>query len=266
MDFVSLFSGIGGIDLGLEVIQMDIRIPEKQSLLKGRVLVWFSCGAASACAAKIISEKYPNAEYLYCDTKSEHPDNHRFMDDVAEWIGKEIKILSSDKYDDIYDVFLKTKWINGPSGARCTVELKRNVREVYQMPGDVHVFGMGFDELDRVKRFEINNPELYLMWPLVEYNMTKQDCLDMLSEAGIELPMMYRLGYRNNNCIGCVKGGKGYWNKIRNDFPRHFQYMSEIERKVGASCIKGIFLDELDPKAGRYESEFDIECGPVCNR
>lgn len=30
---------------------------------------------------------------------------------------------------------------------------------------------------------------------------------------------MYDLGYANNNCIGCVKGGIGYWNKIRIDFP-----------------------------------------------
>ena len=24
---------------------------------------------------------------------------------------------------------------------------------------------------------------------------------------GIEIPVMYRLGYNNNNCVGCVKGG-----------------------------------------------------------
>ncbi len=34
---------------------------------------------------------------------------------------------------------------------------------------------------------------------------------------------MYDLGYPNNNCIGCVKGGMGYWNKIRKDFPEVFQ-------------------------------------------
>ena len=30
---------------------------------------------------------------------------------------------------------------------------------------------------------------------------------------------MYDLGYPNNNCIGCIKGGMGYWNRIRKDFP-----------------------------------------------
>ena len=31
------------------------------------------------------------------------------------------------------------------------------------------------------------------------------------------------MGYNNNNCIGCIKGGMGYWNKIRVDFPEVFE-------------------------------------------
>ena len=121
-----------------------VRIPQQPALLRGRVLVWFSCGAASACAAKLTLEQYPDAEILYCDTLAyEHPDNRRFIADVEKWIGKEIKILKSEKYQDIFDVFDKTGWLVGVSGARCTQELKRNVRKQYQGVGDVHVFGFG---------------------------------------------------------------------------------------------------------------------------
>ena len=92
-------------------------------LFEGRVLVWFSCGAASACAAKLAVEKHKDKalEIIYCDTlKYEHPDNVRFLKDVEKWIGQPIKILKSEKYDDIYDVFHKTGWLVGPKGARCT--------------------------------------------------------------------------------------------------------------------------------------------------
>ena len=41
----------------------------------------------------------------------------------------------------------------------------------------------------------------------------------LIERAGLRLPEMYRLGYANANCVGCVKGGAGYWNKIRRDFP-----------------------------------------------
>jgi hypothetical protein len=94
-----------------------------------------------------------------------------------------------------------------------------------------------------------------------------------LYEAGIEIPAMYKLGYTNNNCIGCVKGQQGYWNKIRIDFPEVFERMAKLERELnvainktyaGDGKRKRVFLDELDPQAGRYTMEPNIECGVLC--
>lgn len=232
---------------------------------KQRILVWFSCGITSACAAKLATDNFINSEVLYCDTlKHEHPDNLRFMLEVEQWIGKKIKILKSHKYTDIFDVFDKTGWLVGPGGARCTTELKRNVREAYQLPGDIHVFGFSAEETKRIQRFKENNPELHLLFPLADAEMSKQDCANMLLAAGIALPEMYRLGYKNNNCVGCVKGYAGYWNKIRLDFPEVFARMAAQERKMGVRILE-VYLDELSPNAGRYKSELNIECGPACN-
>jgi hypothetical protein len=84
---------------------------------------------------------------------------------------------------------------------------------------------------------------------------------------------MYKLGYNNNNCIGCVKGQAGYWNKIRVDFPEAFAKMAAQERKMnvainktyaGDGLRKRVFLDELDPAAGRGVKQPDIECGVLC--
>lgn len=232
-----------------------------------RVLIWFSCGAASACAAKLALEQRPDAEILYCDTLAyEHPDNRRFLSDCAKWYGKEIKLLRSEEYTDIFDVFNRTGWLVGPAGARCTTELKKKVRENYANPRDVHVFGYTADEHRRIARFEKNNPELYCWWVLQDAGMDKQSCLATLNTAEIELPAMYRLGYRNNNCIGCVKGGKGYWNKIRRDFPDAFERMAQQEHKMDVRIFKDGWLDDLPPDAGRYDQEFDIECGVVCTQ
>lgn len=53
-----------------------------------RVLSWFSCGDASAVAAKLAVEKYGDrCEVLYCDTFAfEHPDNRRFFNDTQQWL------------------------------------------------------------------------------------------------------------------------------------------------------------------------------------
>ena len=239
-----------------------------------RHLVWFSCGAASAVAAKLAVGKYPDCEVLYCDTlKYEHEDNARFLRDVERWIKKDIRILRSEKYQDIYDVFDRTGYLVGVAGARCTVDLKKNVRKAYQCEDDIHIFGLTVDEGIRIERFESQNSELETEWLLQRNNVTKADCYQILQEAKVELPMMYKLGYNNNNCIGCVKGQAGYWNKIRIDFPDTFTKMATQERKMNVAINKSyagdgkrkrVFLDELDPNAGRNVPFPDIECGVMC--
>ena len=62
----------------------------------------------------------------------------------------------------------------------------------------------------------------------------------------------------------CVKGGKGYANLIRTHFPEDFDRMAKLERKIGRSCIKNKFLDELLPEEGRHESPILPDCGTFC--
>jgi len=237
-----------------------------------KTVAWFSCGATSAIACKLAIEKDPLTVVAYCDTGSEHPDNSRFLLDCEKWYGKHIVSLRSRTYSDIWDVFKRTRYLAGVKGARCTAEMKKVPRFEFQEPGALHVFGFDKSEKERAKRFLANNPDTNAWFPLIEAGLSKQDCLDRITEAGIELPMMYRLGYKNNNCIGCVKGQSGYWNKIRVDFPEVFDRMAKVERELNAAICKTykggprqrVFLDELPPDMGRYESELEIKCGLIC--
>ena len=100
-----------------------------KEIKKGRVLCWFSCGAASAVAAKLATDIYGDrCKVIYCDTSSdEHEDNQRFLKDVESWIGKPIICLKSQQYEDRWDVYRKTKFLVSHRGARCTVELKKRL-------------------------------------------------------------------------------------------------------------------------------------------
>lgn len=240
--------------------------PAQPALFAGRKLVWYSHGATSAVMAKLMVEEDPTCIVVNCSATmaNEHPDNERFMADVADWIGQPILQIYSPQYADIYDVFDKTGWLVGPAGARCTKELKIKVREKFQTVGDVHHFGFTSDESGRVANFVGNNPELYIRFPLIEANLSKVDCLQMIASAGIELPAMYRMGYHNNNCIGCVKGGKGYWRNIREDFPDHFRAMVAQERKMNARIFKDMWLDELPSGRGAMMEPL-VECGITCD-
>ena len=135
------------------------------------------------------------------------------------------------------------------------------------------MLGFSAEEKDRAEEFQERNQELMCWFPLIERNLTKSDCLAMVQDAGIELPAMYLLGYEHNNCIGCVKGGAGYWNKVRRDFPERFEEMASIEDGIGpgaylmrnrATGVR-ISLRQLDPEEGRHDVVVP-DCGFACAR
>jgi 3'-phosphoadenosine 5'-phosphosulfate sulfotransferase (PAPS reductase)/FAD synthetase len=236
-----------------------------------RVISWFSCGAASAVATMLAAIKYPEMEAVYCRVKEEHDDNLRFLDDFTRVTGIPVKTIINDEFDgSIYNVFLKRKFIKNQYGAPCTMLLKKEMRKQYQRVDDIQVFGYTVDEQDRADAFLDSNNEVREDFLLIENKVTKQDCYEHLHKLGIKLPVMYSLGYSNNNCIGCVKGGMGYWNQIRKDFPEHFDRMAKLERTIGHAVNKDddgpVYLDELAPNRGRFKLDLPADCGFTCEK
>ena len=239
-----------------------------------RILSWFSCGAASAYATYLAYKEYEPLnicpfEAVYCEVAEEHGDNKKFLREFSEKTGIHVKTIKNDKYrGSIYEVFEQTKFIKGPTGAPCTRLLKKQVRQEYQKLGDVQVFGYTVEEEDRANRFIDSNNDVFTYFILLEKNVTKKECLEFVKDMGIKIPTMYKLGYSNNNCIGCVKGGMGYWNAIRVDFPDAFQRMAQLERKLGHALLKDVegpvFLDELDPNRGNFKRDMPEDCGFTC--
>ena len=241
-----------------------------------RLVCWFSCGAASAVATKIaindnvLAGDFDEVVIAYCHIEEEHEDNKRFLSECEQWFGQKIQILSHKTYgNSIYNVFEKN-YMRTPAGSPCTRALKKQVRGQFQRQDDVHVFGFTLEEQVRADRLMKNDPTLDLENILIDRGITKENCLAMIKNAGIELPVMYKLGYEHNNCVGCVKGGMGYWNKIRKDFPDAFNRMAEFEARKGYTVLKEpktgepLYLIDLDENRGRFKDEPKIECGINC--
>lgn len=237
-----------------------------------RMIGWFSGGVTSAVACKIAIDAGHDVDLFYCETGNHHSDHERFIQDCEHWYGRSIKILRSAKFASVEETIRYSKYLNGPDGAKCTRYLKKDLRIALEKvwPFDHQIFGFEYEkpQINRAIRFNEQYPDAKAVFPLIEKKIDKPMAMQMLVNAGIELPMMYRLGYSNSNCIGCVKGGAGYWNKIRRDFPEVFERMAKLEREINGAIIrqkgKRVFLDELDPSAGRHEDISLPECGVVC--
>ena len=241
------------------------------------IVAWFSAGCTSAVACKKALELYGDVEIVYIETGSHHPDNQRFLKDCQDWYQKEIKILKSP-YNGVIDVIKRYKFINSAYGAACTKQLKTRVRQQYEYENNVQGQVWGFEcsekEINRAERLKERYSDFEHYFPLIELELNKANALCHLEKAGIRKPKMYELGYHNNNCIGCVKGGMGYWNKIRRDFPDVFNEMARVEQEIGHSCLKHfngyetmpLFLDQLSPDAGKHFKEIMPECGIFCEQ
>lgn len=209
-----------------------------------RIICWFSCGAASAVATKLVLDEYANTEHevviAYTYVKNEHKDSMRFLKECEAWFGRKITILKDEKYNADVDVVIeKGRFMSSPAGARCTMKLKKEVRKSFQKPNDVHVFGFDISEPHRIDRIIDAEPEIRIKTPLIDKGYSKDMCFTVIESAGIELPEMYKLGYHNNNCIGCLKAqGAGYWNKIRKDFPEVFNRRAKQEELLNVALVR----------------------------
>lgn len=232
-----------------------------------KIVSWFSAGVSSAIATKLAVEKYPDLQIIYIDIDDQHKDSIRFVKDCERWFGKEILILKSI-YKNVNDVCETFGWINGIHFAKCSSILKKRVRKEWELENNPTHYVWGFDcskrELNRKDRLVKAMPQFTHLFPLIDNNITKEMAHGMLQYAGIKRPMMYDLGYPNNNCIGCVKGGIGYWNKIKIDFPNVFQERIKLEETVGSTCIKGIYLKDLPIDKGRNLEPILEDCGIFC--
>lgn len=89
------------------------------------------------------------------------------------------------------------------------------------------------------------------------------------------LPITYRMGYDNANCIGCPKGGQNYWQAIRHDFPERFAQVQQIQEEIGPGSYflryrsgplknQRMPLSELPEGRGNMAEEPSFSCSFFC--
>lgn len=234
-------------------------------------ICWLSGGISSMIAGVLHGGV---DKWIYIDIDDQHPDTHRFIFDF-EWEKNLNVIRMKSPYGDVETcVRAFGGFRNAHNGfAPCTNWLKKRMRKQFELKNDdknlTYIWGFDSHETSRAERIVEANPHADHVFPLIDEGIKKEECHAIFQELfNFDRPMMYTLGYPNNNCVGCVKGGMGYWNKIRKDFPDVFANRAKLERELGVSMLKDkngpVFLDELDPARGRMDMEIFPECGVMC--
>lgn len=244
------------------------------------IAVWFSSGAASAVAAAETIRRFGDIckiRVVNNPIAEEHHDNERFLRDVEAWIGIEIERAVSDKYPNASaaEVWEKRAYMSGTAGAPCTHELKKVARQQWENRNhfDWLVLGFTSEEKHRHDTFRITERD-NLLPVLIDGGIDKQACYTMLVQAGIEPPVVYRLGYPNANCLGCVKASSPtYWNHVRRVHPEVFKARAEQSRRIGSRLARchprylpwcaqdenGKWFDKTAPQISLYRKDGKLE-------
>jgi hypothetical protein len=241
--------------------------------MKKLKVCWVSAGISSFMAGWLAGDV---DEWIYIDIADQHEDSIRFIKDCEKAIGKEILILKSKEYSCVEDCVKAFGGFKNPKNqfAPCTNWLKKRVRkeweELHKEYDLTYVWGFDLKEKGRAERTIEYNSQANHEFPLIEKELSKKDVHGLFERIfDFHRPKMYDLGYPNNNCVGCIKGGMGYWNKIRNDFPEVLKSRAKLERKLGYAILKEsdgtpIYLDELDPNRGNMNTEIFPDCSIMC--
>lgn len=243
---------------------------------KRKVVAGFSGGVTSAWAAMWALREYPRDEvvWLFHDTKEEDVDTYRFIREFSSVAGFPITEQSDGR--SVTQVFEDEGAIANNRMAFCSRILKANQRDIYfkklRAEGAteiVNVLGFSSVEWQRVQRATARAEQAgySVRFPLIEEGVTKQQAADMCLQMGVPPPEMYRWS-EHANCVGCVRGGKAYWLKVKDNRPLIFAQRSALERQYGHTILKDTTLVQLAAtglkREVRQRESIDIgpcECG-----
>lgn len=124
---------------------------------------------------------------------------------------------------------------------RCTRDFKlnvifREVRKLKKAHGALKVrswIGISTDEASRMKP----SPKKYVenIWPLIDANMSRTDCLAWASAAGLPQPP-------KSSCAFCPYHSDAEWSRLKTDEPAEFNKAVEYERLLSSRVKKSTAL------------------------
>lgn len=222
--------------------------------MERRVVVGFSGGVTSAWSAGWALRTFPRDEVdlVFHDTKEEDGDTYRFIRDMSMALGKPVLNWSDGR--SVTDVFRDENAIANNRMAFCSRILKAEQRDRYfthlrasGVTEIVNVVGFTAREEQRVQRAWARGQAAgyTVRFPLVEENIGKQQAAEWcVHSMRVRLPRMYEWS-EHANCVGCVRGGKAYWLKVKEARPSVFEQRAALEEEFGHTILKDTTLRQL---------------------
>ncbi len=206
--------------------------------LPKRYIASFSGGKDStAMLLRMVEEKYPIDEVIFCDTGMEFEGLYQHVAQVEKNTGVSItRLKAPESFEYVFSTYTPQRknpelagyqgmsW-PGPRARWCTGWLKTRIIDKYlrQYSGKYEVvqyIGIAADEQQRVKEGK--------RYPLIEWDMTEADCLRYCYDRGYDWGGLYEI-FRRVSCWCCPLQSIPELRKLREHFPDLWMKLREMD-------------------------------------
>lgn len=203
---------------------------------------------------------------VIADTGRENPSTWEYRDEITEPLARSLGLTieiapRSLAYVDLYshqgDLLLPVYTATGKMSAFCSTEWKVRVVRRYLKEHDIHTatawIGYALDERDRYKptKEDATGP-WYRSFPLLDINLTKRDCIQVIKDAGLPLPPP-------SACWMCPNKPNEEWRYLRDNYPAAFAQACALDEDVRAEDVAQGHAAMMQPHARVPLREADLE-------
>jgi hypothetical protein len=194
---------------------------------------------------------------IFADTQAEPQEVYEWLD----WLDGETsypiyRVTAGNLEDDSLQVIMSKEGVQywkaglptfmlkeglGGSGMnmrKCTtdykiVPIKRQIRTLlgrdWRSKNVLQYIGISTDEAVRMKPSQVKY--ITHVWPLIENNFSRNDCIKWMSQRGYDKPP-------RSACYFCPYHSNAEWKRIKNELPKYFQKAIDYERKMQAAAAQ----------------------------
>lgn len=158
----------------------------------------------------LIKEKMPFDEAVFADTGGELPETYEYLKIAEKYLKKHnIPLITvKSKSGTLYDTCKRRRVIPSQIWRWSTRDKKVIPIHTYYRSLQVHIYeylGITYDEIERMKP----STESYItsLFPFVDAKITREDCIHIIRDAGLPIPV-------KSGCYFCPFNTVGRWKKI----------------------------------------------------
>lgn len=203
------------------------KIPDKQGENDLKNYLSFGGGVNSVAMYLNLMDEGVDFEAIFVDHCTDWPETYEYIEmfqtkfplTVAK---PDVSIGDGGKkrVNNLYDYCYAKKMFPSRVVRWCTADFKRNVLNKYQETPSFVYIGFDYDERHRAKIYSDKGHEF--RYPLIEAEITRQDCKDIIKKHGLSIPM-------KSGCYICPFQRVGQLRKLRQKHPELFCRLEQLE-------------------------------------